>query len=132
MDVRPVLGAIVFVVACGAVPAAQYGHPLKGTWSGDWGPTEDTRHRLLLELHWDGKAITGTINPGPNAVPLQTASLDPSTWRVRFEAQGKDQSGAAIRYLIEGTLENLGSYNRVMTGTWAQGSERGAFRVRRN
>ena len=132
MDVRPVLVAIVFVVVCGALPAAQYGHPLKGTWSGDWGPTEDTRHRLLLELHWDGKAITGTINPGPNAVPLQTASLDPSTWRVRFEAQGKDQSGGAIRYLIEGTLENLGSYNRVMTGTWAQGSERGDFRVRRN
>ena len=75
---------IAIVALSGALPAAQYGHPLKGTWSGDWGPNKETRNRVLLELHWDGKAITGTINPGPKAVQLQKASLDPSTWSVRF------------------------------------------------
>ena len=129
--IRHVPGLLVALLI--AAPAlAQFGHPLKGTWSGDWGPTKDNRTRVLLELHWDGKAITGTINPGPNAVPLQKASLDPSNWTVRFEAEGRDQSGQAIRYVIEGKLENLGSYKRVMTGTWSQGSVKGDFKLVRN
>lgn len=123
MRVSPVLMALVIVALSVSAPAAQYGHPLKGTWSGDWGPNKETRHRVLLELNWDGKAITGTINPGPNAVRLQKASLDPATWQVRFEAQG---------HLIEGKVENLGSYRRVLTGTWTQGAERGDFRLTRN
>jgi hypothetical protein len=125
----PVMGALVF---SGIVSAAQYGHPLKGTWSGDWGPNKETRHRLLLELHWDGKAVTGTINPGPNAVPLRTAVLDPSTWSVRLEADGAGPNGTKILYLVEGKLENLGSYYRTLSGTWSQGTERGDFRVTRN
>ena len=123
MRLSKMLIAFGIVVLAGAVAAAQYGHPLKGTWSGDWGPNKDTRNRVLLELNWDGKAITGTINPGPKAVPLKTASLDPSTWGVRFEADG---------YLIEGKIENLGSYRRVLTGTWTQGGQRGDFRLTRN
>ena len=45
-----------------APAAAQFGHPLKGTWSGDWGPTKDNRTHVVLEMNWDGKAITGNIN----------------------------------------------------------------------
>jgi hypothetical protein len=128
---RAVLAAVI-VVALTVSAAAQYGHPLKGTWSGDWGPNKETRHRVLLDLHWDGKAITGTINPGPNAVPLQKASLDPAAWDMRLEAEGRDASGANVRYLIEGKIENLGAYRRVLTGTWTQGAERGDFRLTRN
>jgi hypothetical protein len=129
---RALLLAIVIVVLAGAVPAAQYGHPLKGTWSGDWGPTREDRRRVLLDLHWDGKAVTGTINPGPNAVRLQKASVEPSTWAVRLEAEGPGPAGATIRYLIEGKIENLGAYRRVLSGTWTQGAERGDFRLTRN
>jgi len=133
MRMSSVRAAILLVfLAFGVAAAAQYGHPLTGSWSGDWGPTKDTRTRLLIELTWDGKAVTGTINPGPNAVPLQKASLDPSNWTVRFEAEGSDRSGQMIRYVVEGKLENLGSYNRVMTGTWSQGSVKGDFRLVRN
>jgi hypothetical protein len=137
-DMRPnrtclvALVAAVVALACSGLSAAQYGHPLKGTWSGDWGPNKETRHRLLLELHWDGQAVTGTINPGPNAVPLRTATLDPSTWSVRLEAEGAGPNGTKVRYLVEGKLENLGSYYRTLSGTWTQGTERGDFRVTRN
>ena len=51
---------------------------------------------------------------------------------VRFEAEGKGSSGATVRYLIEGKIENLGSYRRVLAGTWTQGAERGDFRLTRN
>ena len=129
---RTCLLTVAIVMMSAAFSSAQYGHPLKGTWSGDWGPNDKVRHRVLLELNWDGKAITGTINPGPNAVKLRTASLDPSSWAVRFEAEGKTAAGATVSYLIEGQIENLGAYRRVLSGTWYQGSELGDFRLTRN
>ncbi len=128
---RLALTATLVVLAC-VTAHAQYGHPLKGSWSGDWGPTKETRNRLLLQLNWDGKAITGTINPGPNAVALQKATLDPSNWTVHVEAEGKDQAGRAVRYVIDGKLENLGAYNRTLSGTWTQGGVKGDFRLVRN
>ena len=132
---RPKLVGLVSCLACLAVAAttlAQYGHPLKGSWSGDWGTSKERRTRVLLLLDWDGKAITGTINPGPDAVPLTEATLDPTTWTVRFRAEGKDRSGGTVRYAIEGKLENLGSYHRVITGTWSQGAQKGDFKITRN
>jgi hypothetical protein len=128
---RVALASLLVDFAC-TVAAAQYGHPLKGSWSGDWGVTKESRNRLLLEFNWDGKAITGTINPGPNAVPLRAATLDPSTWTLHAEAEGKDASGRALRYVIDGRLENLGAYNRVLSGTWTQGAQKGDFRLVRN
>jgi hypothetical protein len=116
-----------------AAPAlAQFGHPLKGSWSGDWGPTKDNRTRILLELHWDGKAITGTINPGPRAVAIRKAELNPDTWGVHIEAEGKDASGAAVRYVIDGKLENIGAYQRTLSGTWTEGGKTGDFKLVRN
>jgi hypothetical protein len=123
--------AIVFV-AVASTASAQFGHPLKGTWSGDWGTGPNNRTHLVLELNWDGKAITGAINPGANGVPLKVATLDPATWTIHFEGDGKDQSGANVHYVIDGKIENLGSYARVMTGTWAQGTAKGNFKLTRN
>ena len=102
---------------------AQFGHPLKGSWSGDWGPNKDQRTRVLLQMQWDGKTITGAINPGPNALPLTAASLDPETWQVHLEARG---------IVIDGKLENLGSAHRMLSGTWTQGGPKGNFKLVRN
>ena len=129
---RRVTGLILLLVATTVTASAQFGHPLKGTWSGDWGPSRDKRTHIVLELNWDGKAITGNINPGPNAVPIQKASLDADKWLVHFEADGKDASGKVVRYLVDGKLENIGAYQRVLSGTWVQGGEKGTFRVVRN
>jgi hypothetical protein len=126
---------MALLVACLAVAAtasAQFGHPLKGTWLGDWGQNKNNRTHILLEIHWDGKALTGTINPGPNGVKLQKATVDPDTWTVHLEGDGKDSSGATVRYVIDGKLENLGAYQRFITGTWMEGSKKGDFKVTRS
>ena len=115
--------ALVISLLVAAQAAGQYGHPLKGSWSGDWGPTAAQRTRVLLEMHWDGKVITGAINPGPSALPLTKASLDPDTWQVHLEASG---------VVIDGKIENIGSAHRVLSGTWSQGGAKGNFRLVRN
>jgi hypothetical protein len=115
--------AVVAFLAGATGAFAQYGHPLKGSWSGDWGPSNDQRTRVLLQVQWDGKAITGAINPGPNALPLTKASLDPDTWHVHLEARDT---------VIDGTLENIGSPHRVLSGAWTQAGKKGDFRLVRN
>jgi len=127
-----VAGAILLLVATALTASAQFGHPLKGTWSGEWGPSRDKRTHIVLELNWDGKAITGNINPGPNAVPIQKATLDADKWMVHLEADGKDVSGKTVRYLVDGKLENIGAYARVLSGTWTEGGTKGDFKVVRN
>lgn len=132
------LRAVAVVALLFAVPVvafAQFGHPMKGQWSGEWGP-EDNPNRLLLDLHWDGKEITGRINPGAdNEATVKKVAFDYSNaeaWKVQLEAEGKDASGKPVQIRVDGTLENLGAYYRVFHGTWAQGGQKGAFTVTRN
>jgi hypothetical protein len=128
---------LVMVVCLLALPAvldAQFGHPLKGQWSGEWGP-KDKPNRLLLNFDWDGKDITGTINPGPNAATVKSVVFDytnPSSWGVKITAEGKDASGKAVPISVEGKLENIGAYMRHFHGTWTQGGQKGEFAVTRN
>jgi hypothetical protein len=110
---------------------AQEGHPLKGTWLGDWGPTKEHRNQIVVVLDWDGKNITGTINPGAEAIPLQKADLNPQGWQVRLEFAAKDRAGNAVQYIVDGKIENLGLYNRSLVGTWTHGNVKGDFRVTR-
>jgi hypothetical protein len=123
--------SMLVVLGAAASAAAQFGHPLKGSWSGEWG-TNNNRQHVVLNLNWDGKAISGVINPGANAVTLTTATLDPSTWTVHFIGDGKDASGAAVHIVIDGKVENLGAFQRFITGSWTQGSQKGTFKVTRN
>jgi hypothetical protein len=110
---------------------AQEGHPLKGSWLGEWEGNAVHGDNILLILDWDGKAITGMINPGTDNMPLTRASLEPNGWAVRLEAEGKDKDGSAVRYVIEGKLENLELPNRSLNGTWSSNKGRGAFTASR-
>jgi hypothetical protein len=129
--------AIALAAAIALAPGlaiAQFGHPLKGQWSGEWGPKNNPQ-RLLLDMHWDGKALTGVINPGPTAAIVKNVTFDysnPAAWKVTIEADGKDESGKPIKVTANGTLENIGSYYRVFHGTWVQGGQKGDFTVTRN
>jgi hypothetical protein len=129
--IRRVPGVLLALLI--AAPAlAQFGHPLKGTWSGDWGTSKENQTHVVLELNWDGKAITGNINPGPKAVPIKKAALDPATWGVHIEGDGKDATGKPVAYVIDGKLENIGAYQRILSGTWIEAGRKGTFRVVRN
>ena len=123
---------VVGFLAAAATASAQFGHPLKGSWSGEWGPNAATQTHVVLDINWDGKAITGTVNPGADGIALKTATLDAATWRVHLEGDGKDKSGANVRIVIDGKMENIGAYARFITGTWTQGSQRGNFKLTRN
>src|SRR6266850_4756527 len=130
----PLFRALIFTACLAAAvnASAQFGHPLKGSWSGDWGPNKEQRTRVLLQMQWDGKAITGAINPGLNALTLTKATLDAATWMVHLEAEGKEGAGKAGQAVIDGKLENIGAYRRVLSGTWTQGGRKGDFRLVRN
>jgi hypothetical protein len=107
---------------------AQEGHPLTGSWHGEWHPSPGQKMPILLYMKWNSKAIEGTINPGPKSVPLKVADLDASNWTVHFEAETKDQK----HIVIDGKLDNIGSYNRTITGTWTEGTVKGDFKVTRD
>jgi hypothetical protein len=124
--------AILMAVALAATVSAQFGHPLKGQWSGDWGPDAGHRTHVLVDIGWDGNALHVVVNPGPNAVTLSRTSVDYSTWTVHFEGDGKGANGAAVHYAIDGKLENLGAFQRFITGTWTQGTAKGEFKLTRN
>jgi len=112
---------------------AQTGHPVKGSWLGYWGPSESERHRILLVLDWENREITGTINPGPNAVPVDRTEIDYSTWVLTIEANMPVASGGTARYVATGKIENLGSWvNRRYSGTYRHGDETGTFLVTLN
>jgi hypothetical protein len=127
--------AVSFLLVASSDVSAQFGHPLKGQWSGQWGPADNPK-RLLLDLHWDGKAITGSINPGADdAATVKGVTIDysdPSAWKVTLQAEGKDASGKAVTIAVDGVLENIGAYSRLFHGTWAQGGQKGGFTVTRN
>lgn len=110
---------------------AQEGHPLTGTWAGDWGPAA-TRTHITVVINWDGKALAGMLNPGPDQAPLMAISLDPATWTVRFEADAKDASGRAAHVVAEGKLEDIASYHRTITGTWTQGTTKSPLKLTRD
>jgi hypothetical protein len=107
---------------------AQEGHPLTGSWHGEWHPAAGQKIPILIYMKWNSKTIEGMINPGPKAVPLKVVDLDASNWTVHIEADTKDQK----HIVIDGKLENIGSYNRTITGTWTEGATKGDFKLTRD
>jgi hypothetical protein len=128
--------AVIFCLLAGLAVIvagfAQEGHPLTGVWYGDWGPNATQRSNLTIQMQWDGKQVTGIVNPGPDSYPLKIVNLDSSKWTVHIEADGKDDKGATGRVVADGKLENIGSYNRTITGTWNFGTTKGTFKLKRD
>ena len=111
---------------------AQEGFPLKGSWLGTWTGNKVHGNDVLLVMMWDGKTISGDINPGTDNIKVTNASLNPEGWLVHIEADAKDKQGQALTYTIDGKIENLPLANRIVAGTWKDSrGNTGAFRIGR-
>jgi hypothetical protein len=111
---------------------AQEGHPLVGTWHGSWAPDAKTRNDVTVVMDYDGKNITGIINPGFDGAKFQKATLDPSNWGVHVEADMKDKSGTMVHVTLDGKIENITNVRRSISGTWMQGNAKGDFKITRD
>ena len=129
---------VAAAVLVGVSARAQEGHPLAGTWYGDY-TTGKQPTDLTVIMKWDGKSVTGLINPGPNSKPLTSVAMDitpgkpagqgqqstegiPPVFKVRFDVDGMT---------FEGTIKNPVAGNRQLTGTWKRGTQTGTFQIRR-
>jgi hypothetical protein len=101
-------------------------NPLTGTWTGSWGPNERDRNDVTVELAWDGTSLTGTVNPGPNAIPLQQSRFNPATGEVHFEADAQGRGGQTIHYVVDGKVEG-----NTMSGMWNHPERGGDFTITR-
>jgi hypothetical protein len=127
MRARVLLIGILIILAAVLPVVAQEGHPLTGSWHGAWMPN-GKRTPIMIYMKYDGKNVVGTINPGPQAIPLKTVVLDPAKWTVHLEGDAKDGS----HIVVDGKLDNIGSYNRTLAGTWSQGPNKADFKVTRD
>ena len=147
--------AAVFALTVSVI--AQEGHPLTGTWYGDFGSTPGKRNDLTVVMKWDGTTVSGIVNPGPGVVPIKTARLDvklgipgrqavparggnpaepaveatPSTFLVHFEVDAKNKTGGMEHFIFDGKIENPVAGNRTIVGTWTCANTRGDFKLRR-
>lgn len=130
------------VMTLTAATMAQEGHPLSGTWYGEFSTGNQPRD-LTVVMKWDGKSATGVINPGPDAIQLTSVVMDitpgkpapegqnsttgtPPTFHIRMQA---NMPGGATTF--EGTIQNPVAGNRRITGIWTRGGEKGTFSLRR-
>src|SRR3989442_13024149 len=120
-------GWVCFIALTIVVSALAQSDPLSGNWTGDWGPSPNDRNPVTLQLKWDGKALTGTVNPGPNAVTLQKSTFDSKSGAVHMEADAKAPGGRTVHYLIDGKVDR-----NTMTGSWNHDNRNGDFKMTKN
>ncbi len=125
------IAATVTAVAIGALAVAQEGHPLKGSWIGVWESNAAHGDNVVVILDWDGERVSGMINHGTDNIEIDEATLDPDDWTVHIEADAQTDAGRSIRYVIEGTIQELELPSRAIVGTWRSQEGRGAFDIRR-
>jgi hypothetical protein len=109
---RGFFAALLLAVATASV--AQEGFPLDGTWRSNSTAQDGSQRTIVLVLQWDGKSVTGTINPGPKGTDFTGGKLNPDGWQFTLDV--KDAKGVTIHFA--GALSNLGKYNRVLAGKW--------------
>ena len=127
----------IFLLSCVLMAAsalAQEGHPAKGTWVGHFGSPPTPQNRIVVVMDFDGRNLSGVLNPGTNAAPLKVARMDitPGTpagrgtaavmpvFKMRIEADARDARGNAVTIVADGTMSNVPLPNRYITGTWTQ------------
>jgi hypothetical protein len=132
---------IVAIIAMVMPAFAQYGYPLKGTFSGDWWTQKGKENHLLIEFNYEGDKdlVTGTYSPGPDGVALQKLVVTPPNpavvteglkpWVIRFEVDAKDDAGKPVHMVFDGKLANIGAFNKHLDGTVTVNGQKGEFKM---
>jgi len=112
---------IISALAAGLISSvsAQEGHPVKGSWIGEW-EGNALGESVLMVMDWDGEKITGVINPGTDDLQIDSATLNPDDWTIHIEAGD---------YVIDGTFNRLELPNRSITGTWKGDNDSGNIEI---
>jgi hypothetical protein len=119
---------VLGLLGIGAAVVAQEGHPLVGTWHGNWvaaGKPVD----LTLVLEFDGKTVTGLVNPGPDSMRLVNITLEPADWSGRFNGDVKQASGKTVHLTLDGKIQDITSRHRQIVGTWTEGNIKGDWKM---
>lgn len=100
----------------------QEGHPLKGSWIGEWSGNEAQGDFVLLVMNWDGKNVTGVINPGTDDYVIDKVVLNPTDWSVTITSGD---------YELKGTIHELELPSRSIVGTWKNKNRSGKLEISR-
>jgi hypothetical protein len=114
------VGAGILLIRMHATKVAD---PLSGAWTGDWGPTPTHRNSVIIDLKWDGKTVTGAVNPGPDAIQFKNTSYDVKTSALHLELDAPS-TGNKAHYVVNGVVED-----GTLIGTWTHDSIKGNFRL---
>ena len=114
---------VLCLAITGSLPAAD---TISGKWAGEWGPNNVERNPVMAELHYDGKVVTGTFNPGTNPAKISKGTFNEKSGAVHLEAEGQGRGGITIHYVIDGKVDN-----GKLTGTWKYENGSGDFMIRK-
>lgn len=114
------LALIISMGLSAGTAIAQEGHPLKGSWIGEWSGNSALGEFVLIVMDWNGEEVTGMINPGTDNLAMDNVDLDPSDWSVTIEAGG---------YTIDATIQSLELPSRALVGSWRGPGGRGDFEI---
>src|SRR5262249_35681810 len=118
------LFSLVILGFVSSAHAQEKGDPLTGVWKGDCGPSKTDRNAVVLDLQWNGRTLRGTVNPGPEAFSIGTASFDRSTMKIHLEVT---KTSPNFIYAVDGVI-----VGNNMTGTWNRPGRQGDFQLTRD
>jgi hypothetical protein len=122
---------VVFLTMLTGLALAQEGHPLVGSWHGSW-TLNGKEHDATFVLKYDGKTISGLVNPGLDGFKVESATLEPKTWSFHMEGTAKDESGKPVKVVVDTKIEHVTNVQRTMTGTWTQGGVKAPLKMKRD
>ena len=82
---RGLFAALLLAAATASV--AQEGFPLDGTWRSESTAKDGSHRTIVLVMQWDGKSVTGTINPGPKGIDFTGGTLNPDGWKFTLDVK---------------------------------------------
>jgi len=144
MTMQKTLGRALVVVAAaltlGVSILAQEGHPMTGTWYGEYGAGA-AKKDVTFVMKWDGSKVSGLANPGPGATPITSVTLDIIPGKAGNRGLNNPEGIEAVPPIfnvkivvgdltLEGRMQNPVGGNRTITGTYTRGTEKGPFQIK--